>query len=178
MDGIFAFDYGLYVARLIAGSESKLIKLVLLKWKGKDEAIIPGATSSIYSIGAAAFADSGLYAVNISNNAGEVTSSSAKLWVHRAPVITVQPVAQGRLVGQSVTFSVAATGYIRLEWCGIYFIYWFSINAILCQKTNYNRNSRDSQIESMVFMQKAKNGEKSEEITGNNKHLTLLHLLF
>jgi hypothetical protein len=54
------------------------------QWK-KDSNAISGATSSTYSIGAAALADAGSYTVTVTNSAGSVTSSAATLTVSVPP---------------------------------------------------------------------------------------------
>jgi hypothetical protein len=52
----------------------------------------------------------------ISNVAGTVTSSTASLTVNTPPFITVQPVNQSVVVGQTATFSVTATGTAPLSY--------------------------------------------------------------
>ena len=83
------------------------------QWK-KNGIDIPGATSSTYSIAATALADNNaVFSVVVTNSAGTVTSSSARLTVANpavAPNITTQPVAQTVTAGQAATFSVTATG--------------------------------------------------------------------
>jgi Immunoglobulin I-set domain len=75
---------------------------------------ISGATNASYSLTGAAIADSGsLFSVKVTNGAGSVTSSTAKLTVNAAPVtITVQPAGPTQFVGETATFSVTATGTI------------------------------------------------------------------
>ncbi|MGC8885867.1 MAG: immunoglobulin domain-containing protein [Verrucomicrobiia bacterium] len=62
--------------------------------------------------------DIGLYSVTVSNPVGSVTSEVASLGVDGAPVITVQPTDIFARVGESVSFSVAATGNepLRCQW--------------------------------------------------------------
>ncbi len=74
---------------------------------------IAGATSDNYSVVNAQSANAGSYRVIISNAAGSVTSTAATLTVNPAvqlPVVLTQPAAATRTVGQSVTFTIAASG--------------------------------------------------------------------
>ena len=83
------------------------------QWK-KGGINIDGATVSSYTTPATSLADSGaVYSVEVSNEQGVVTSSSATLTVNPAvvaPAITVQPAAYSVTAGQTATFSVTATG--------------------------------------------------------------------
>ena len=79
------------------------------QWK-KDGSDIVGATSATYSINSASTTSAGSYAVVITNFIGSVTSASATLTVNVLPAITTQPSPQSVTVGNSVTFSVVATG--------------------------------------------------------------------
>ncbi|MDD5673049.1 MAG: FISUMP domain-containing protein [Chitinivibrionales bacterium] len=77
----------------------------------KNGAPISGATGSTYIITNVQAIDSGsTYSVVISNSQGSVTSNAAILTVLFAPVISVQPASQTILLGQSVTFSITASG--------------------------------------------------------------------
>ena len=72
-----------------------------------------GATAANYTVNNAQLANAGEYRVVVSNLAGSVTSTPAVLTVTPAvppPVILTQPAGATRTVGQSVTFSVAASG--------------------------------------------------------------------
>ena len=69
---------------------------------------IPGATSSSYFIASATSASAGNYTVTVTNPAGSVTSNIAQVVVGTS--ITSNPVSLAILVGQTATFSVAATG--------------------------------------------------------------------
>jgi len=74
---------------------------------------IAGATSDNCSVVNAQSANAGSYRVIISNAAGSVTSSAATLTVTPAippPVVLTHPAAATRTVGQSVTFTIAASG--------------------------------------------------------------------
>jgi hypothetical protein len=75
--------------------------------------LIPGATDSTYTIASVTASDAGIYYVEVTNLRGSVQSLWAYLTVNKttfAPTITVQP--QGNTVtdGESVSFSVTATG--------------------------------------------------------------------
>jgi len=83
---------------------------------------ISGATSSSYTTPATTTANSGsTFAVVVTNSAGSLTSRAATLTVNAAvvaPTITTQPANQNVTVGQTATFSVAATGTgpISYQW--------------------------------------------------------------
>ncbi|MBN1128944.1 MAG: immunoglobulin domain-containing protein, partial [Chitinispirillaceae bacterium] len=79
------------------------------QWR-KEGTAISGATGASYAIGSVARSDSGSYTVFITNSVGSVTSSAAVLTVNYAPVITTQPQSQTLHLGQTATFTVAATG--------------------------------------------------------------------
>ena len=86
------------------------------QWQ-KNGATIPGATGPSYTTAATTASDNGAqFAVVISNGAGTVTSSVAILTVNTPPSITAQPVNQTVMAGQSVTFSVTATGTAPLSY--------------------------------------------------------------
>ena len=78
----------------------------------KDGTAIPGATGTSLSMTNVQTANAGSYKVVVSNNAGtSVTSNAAILIVnYTPPTITTQPVSVAALQGQTVTFSVTATG--------------------------------------------------------------------
>ncbi len=74
---------------------------------------IAGATAADCSVVNAQSVNAGSYRVIVSNAAGSVTSTAATLTVNPAvprPVVLTQPVAATRTVGQSVTFTIAASG--------------------------------------------------------------------
>ena len=79
----------------------------------KNGATIPGATSASYTISSAKMEDEGNYMVIVSNSVGMAVSNPVTLTVKDPavpPVIIVQPMSQEVLIGESVTFSVVATG--------------------------------------------------------------------
>ncbi|MBO4545630.1 MAG: immunoglobulin domain-containing protein [Verrucomicrobia bacterium] len=72
---------------------------------------IVGATSASYTIDSAKKTDAGNYTVTVSNSAGSVTSSAAKLTVNlKKPTISTQPKSQTVTEGNDVTFTVTANG--------------------------------------------------------------------
>jgi hypothetical protein len=71
---------------------------------------LAGATSASYLVANAQSTNAGSYAVVVSNNSGSVTSAVATLTVRVRPVITAQPASRIVNPGDSVTFSVTATG--------------------------------------------------------------------
>lgn len=82
------------------------------QWRKNGTAIF-GATSATFTLATTVTADAGTYSVVVGNAVGSVTSASATLTVNAAPVgpsITSQPTSQAVTAGQSVSFSVAATG--------------------------------------------------------------------
>ena len=91
------------------------------QWQ-KNNMKIPGATDSVFSIAATAFADSGVYRVIVSNSLGADTSVNATLTVMEkppvgdAPVIRTHPSSRNVYVGDTVTFTVAASGTAPLAY--------------------------------------------------------------
>ena len=71
---------------------------------------LSGQTGSTLALTGVTPANAGNYDVVVSNAAGNVTSNSVALTVYIPPVITTQPVAQNVILGDTATFSVAATG--------------------------------------------------------------------
>jgi hypothetical protein len=82
------------------------------QWR-KDGAPLSGATAATLTLSAVTSAQAGTYAVVATNAAGTATSTNATLTLNPTPaavVITTQPVSQFSVVGQSVSFTVVATG--------------------------------------------------------------------
>jgi hypothetical protein len=83
------------------------------QWQ-KNGGNLPGATGASYTTPPTSAADSGsTFRCVVTNSAGSATSTSATLTVTSVavpPAITTQPSSQGVLVGQTATFTVAATG--------------------------------------------------------------------
>jgi len=75
-----------------------------------DGGRLSGATTPSLTITNLFPADAGNYWVVVSNSYGMATSAVARLTLNPDPVISVHPVSQTRDPGQSVTFSVVATG--------------------------------------------------------------------
>lgn len=87
------------------------------QWR-KNGSSVSGAKGSSYTISNVQTADAGPYDVVVSNFVGTATSSSATLTVvdQVAPNITVQPVSQTVFAGQTVNFTVIATGTAPLTY--------------------------------------------------------------
>lgn|GEM_PF-2165501 len=88
------------------------------QWK-KNGVSLPGATSTLYSIGSAALSDAADYTVVVSNTAGNATSNVATLTVTAAatpPVISTQPQGATVTAGNTVTFTVVSTGSAPLSY--------------------------------------------------------------
>jgi uncharacterized delta-60 repeat protein len=71
---------------------------------------ISGATSSSYTLSSASVNNAGHYAVEVSNDAGTVLTSTAVLSIGVPPEIVRQPQGQSVLPGTAVQFSVGAAG--------------------------------------------------------------------
>ena len=79
------------------------------QWR-KGGGNIGGATGNSYTINPVNSGDAGNYDCVVTNGCGSLTSNAATLTVDTAPAIIGQPQSAVRTVGESVTFSVAATG--------------------------------------------------------------------
>lgn len=80
------------------------------QWR-KGGSPIPTATGQTYTIDPVSLADAADYTVVVTNVAGSVTSSIAKLTVTSRPAFTAQPLAsQTVTAGQPASFSVTVTG--------------------------------------------------------------------
>jgi hypothetical protein len=83
----------------------------------KDSADINGATSASYTTPPATAQDNGAqFSVMVSNPAGSTTSGAATLTVQSPPMIVTPPTNQTVAVGQTATFSVAASGTAPLSY--------------------------------------------------------------
>jgi alpha-tubulin suppressor-like RCC1 family protein len=78
----------------------------------KNTVAIPGATNATLTIDNGQISDGGNYTVTVTNNQGTTASGVAVLTVNPpvAPAIATQPKSQAAGAGQSVTFTVVATG--------------------------------------------------------------------
>jgi hypothetical protein len=85
----------------------------------KNGVDILGATSSTLTIPSAQFSDEANYTAKATNPRGTATSQPATLTINGAPVITLQPVDHGVMLGATVTFRSQATGRLPLtyQWC-------------------------------------------------------------
>jgi hypothetical protein len=79
------------------------------QWSLNGTALV-GATNSALTLNTVQPADAGSYTVGVTNFAGSVTSAVATLIVNAPPLITTEPQSQTVTVGQSVSFSVVASG--------------------------------------------------------------------
>ncbi len=79
------------------------------QWR-KDGVNIGGAISSSYSIASVIAGNAGSYDVIIAGTCGSLPSTAALLTVNALVGITTPPATQTKCVGDSATFSVAATG--------------------------------------------------------------------
>lgn len=78
---------------------------------------IEDATESILVFPAATLSDAASYRCIVTNTDGTVTSGSAMLTVVTPPVVTLDPVSQTAEDGDSVTFTVAASGlFLNYQW--------------------------------------------------------------
>jgi hypothetical protein len=89
------------------------------QWK-KNGAAIGGATSSTYTTPAETTTDNNAaFTAEVSNTAGNATSSAAMLTVTNpivAPAITTQPASQTVIAGKAASFAVAASGTAPLTY--------------------------------------------------------------
>jgi len=76
------------------------------QWYYNSNVIIPGATSSSYTLNNIQQNNQAPYTVVVTNSAGSVTSNIANVFVNSVPSITTQPVSQTVNLGSNVTFSV------------------------------------------------------------------------
>jgi hypothetical protein len=76
----------------------------------RNGVIIAGATGPTFDIVAVKTTDAANYAVRVTGRGGVTTSLTGTLSLHAAPALATQPSNQYKAVGQSVIFSVTATG--------------------------------------------------------------------
>jgi hypothetical protein len=79
---------------------------------------IPGATNASLTLNNINASDAALYAVNVNNVCGTLTSANANLTINPITTITTQPSAQALCVGLNANFSVVAagTGSLTYQW--------------------------------------------------------------
>lgn len=77
---------------------------------------IPAAVGAMLTVPSASVAESGIFTVVVSNDAGSVTSSGASVNVLTPPSIDTQPQGQAVAFGANVMFSVSASGSPTLQY--------------------------------------------------------------
>ena len=80
------------------------------KWY-KNGTLIPAETGSTLTVNSASASDSGSYYCQAINSLGVVATTAATVVVNQAPSIATQPQSTTAVAGNSVTFTVVATGY-------------------------------------------------------------------
>jgi hypothetical protein len=120
----------------------------------KNGVDIPGAIATTLTIPNAQFSDEANYTAKATNPRGTATSQPATLTINGAPVITLQPVDHGVMLGAMVTFRSQATGRLPLtyQWCknGVNIPGATSTNLTLANITssdfaNYNMKASNTQ---------------------------------
>ncbi|HWC58547.1 MAG TPA: immunoglobulin domain-containing protein, partial [Verrucomicrobiae bacterium] len=97
------------------------------QWYFNTNTLISGAVSSTITVTNAQLTNAGTYSVIVTNNFGSVTSSFATLMVtNAAPSITAQPQNQSVTVGNTATFSIAASGTSPLG-----YQWYFNTNTLI-----------------------------------------------
>jgi len=79
------------------------------QWR-RDGVAVAGGTAAGFTLVSAASDDATVFDVVVGNSAGSVTSVGARLTVIVAPVIVTAPAPVSAVPGETVTFSVGATG--------------------------------------------------------------------
>ena len=85
------------------------------QWR-KDGSVLVGATSATLSIANCQAANAGSYTVGVTNPNGTTTSTAAVLAILPPPTITIQPVSTTYWDGDTVNFTVVATGTAPLSY--------------------------------------------------------------
>jgi len=94
-----------------SGSPTPTVQWQLSTNGGSAWSNISGATAASYSITNVTASQSGSeYRADFTNTAGSATTNAATLTVNVAPSITTQPTNQTVIVGQTATFTAAASG--------------------------------------------------------------------
>jgi hypothetical protein len=94
----------------VTASGSTPISYQWEKLSGSTWSSISGATSRQLTINPVAQSDTGSYRVRVWNTYGGETSETVQLYVSNPTVITTHPVSKAVAVGETATFTVAATG--------------------------------------------------------------------
>ena len=85
------------------------------QWR-KGGTALPGKTAATLSLTSVLPADEGSYDCVVSNVVSTATSAAATLTVRVPPTVTTPPASLSRVVGQSATFSVVASGTASLTY--------------------------------------------------------------
>jgi hypothetical protein len=96
----------------------------------RDMVLIPNATDSTFKIPSAQTSDAGVYSVNISNEAGLVTSQDAVVSILVPPLITTSPASRSVAPGSPLDLSVQATGSAPLLY------QWFRNGVVIPNATS------------------------------------------
>lgn len=105
------------------------------QWQYSDDAgstwsNLSGKTSSSYSVTASTSINNRRFRCVVTNDSGSVNSSSAKLTVVAAPTISKHPTSQTTLAGETVYFSVTASGQsLTYQWMRLVNNIWQSITG-------------------------------------------------
>jgi hypothetical protein len=86
------------------------------QWYFNDTNALSGETGASLALSNVQPAQAGVYSVIVSNSAGTVSSARAHLTIVGSPLITTQPQGITNFQGQSVTFTVVATGSAPLSY--------------------------------------------------------------
>jgi len=86
------------------------------QWFFNDTNLVVGATDPILTLPNVQDSQAGFYSVLVSNIAGSVTSTNARLTVTDIPIITSEPLSYTVFQGADVVFTVAATGTAPLSY--------------------------------------------------------------
>ena len=101
-------------------------------WYFNTNTLVQSGASATLTITNAQLSDAGMYSVTVSNPVGVVSSRFATLVVTGAPpVITLQPTDQTVMVGETVVFSVTASGTAPLH-----YQWYYNTNTVLAGQTN------------------------------------------
>lgn len=96
----------------------------------KNSLPITGATNNTYTVSSVVSADAGTYHCIVTNGCNSQQSNAISVTIRTAPVITNQSSSTNRCSGQSMTFSVTASGTYPLSY------QWYKDNTIITSATN------------------------------------------
>ena len=118
------------------------------QWQ-KNNVIINGATTNNYQLSTINLTDSGIYKCILSNMCGIDTTLVAHLFVNCPLSITLQPVSVSQCIGDSVNFSITASGILTLNY------QWYKNDTIISGATNsqfviHNSQSSDAGVYSCM----------------------------